>query len=221
MNDANAQTDSPQDREITFGVLSAVEHDAAVTQRSVARELNIALGLANAYVKRCVRKGLIKVNQIPPNRYLYYLTPQGFAEKTRLSAEYLTSSFTFFRRARNQCAELLTHCQRRQWRRVALLGPSELAEIAVLCNSDIGLELIAIMGDGDARTRFAGVPAVTNLAAAGAVDAVLVTDLENAQELFGKLKAILPEERILTPALLRVVRVGPPPAKRGKRRKKA
>lgn len=219
MNDANAPTDSPQDREITFGVLTAVENDAAVTQRSVARELNIALGLANAYVKRCVRKGLIKVNQIPPNRYLYYLTPQGFAEKTRLSTEYLTSSFTFFRKARNQCAELLQQCQRRQWRRIALLGASELAEIAALCNSDVGLELIAIVGDGDARARFAGLPTAPNLAAAGDIDAVIVTDLENAQEWFGKLKEILPEDRILTPNLLRVVRIGTPPAKRKRKRK--
>ena len=46
---------------ITLQLLSAVEENDAVTQRSMAQDLGIALGLANAYLKRCVRKGLIKV----------------------------------------------------------------------------------------------------------------------------------------------------------------
>ena len=49
-----------------------------MTQRSMANELGIALGMANAYIKRCIRKGFIKVRQIPSNRYAYYLTPTGF-----------------------------------------------------------------------------------------------------------------------------------------------
>ena len=118
--------------EITLGLLNAVHDNSAITQRSVARDLGIALGLANAYLKRCIRKGYIKVQQIPSNRYAYYLTPQGFAEKTRLTADYLTYSFTFFRRAREQCAAALEECERRSWRRVALAGASELSEILTL-----------------------------------------------------------------------------------------
>src|SRR5438105_15459112 len=95
----NDQRD-PENEDIVLGVLDVVERDPSVTQRSVARELGIALGLANAYLKRCVRKGLIKVSQVPRRRYAYFLTPQGFAEKSRLTATYLAHSFSFFRRAR-------------------------------------------------------------------------------------------------------------------------
>ena len=101
-----APSESATETEITLGLLNAVHDNSAVTQRTVARELGIALGLANAYLKRCVKKGLIKVSQVPPNRYAYYLTPQGFAEKSRLTAEYLSYSFTFFRRAREQFPSL-------------------------------------------------------------------------------------------------------------------
>ena len=87
-------------------VLSAVERDSRITQRSLSRELGIALGLANAYLKRCAKKGLIKIRQVPLNRYAYYLTPKGFAEKSRLTAEYLAVSFNFFRDAREQCTRL-------------------------------------------------------------------------------------------------------------------
>ena len=49
--------------EIVLGVLDVVEKNSKVTQRWVAGELGIALGLANAYLKRCVRKGLIRVSR--------------------------------------------------------------------------------------------------------------------------------------------------------------
>ena len=55
---------------ITLGLLDAVGTNSSVTQRLVAGELGIALGLANAYLKRCVRKGLIKVQHVPANRIL-------------------------------------------------------------------------------------------------------------------------------------------------------
>ena len=37
-------------------------------------------------------KGLVKIKNLPKNRYLYYLTPEGFTERTKLTAEYLKSS---------------------------------------------------------------------------------------------------------------------------------
>ena len=55
---------SEDETKITLGLLNAVEANSALTQRTMASELGIALGLANAYLKRCVRKGLIKVQHI-------------------------------------------------------------------------------------------------------------------------------------------------------------
>ncbi|MEQ8695593.1 MAG: winged helix-turn-helix transcriptional regulator [Bauldia litoralis] len=193
------------DTEITLGVLDAVDSNASVTQRSMAKELGIALGLANSYLKRCVRKGWIKVNQAPPNRYAYYLTPKGFAEKSRLTAEYLSSSFTFFRRARGECEDALAHCVQHEWRRVALVGRSELAETAALCNSEFGLDLVLVDADGE-ETRFFGLPVVPSLDAAGAIDAALVTDLGRPQAAYESLADRLDPRRIFTASVLKVRR---------------
>src|SRR5438552_1458528 len=106
-------------------MLNAVEENSVLTQRSLARELGIALGLANAYLKRCVTKGLIKVSHAPANRYAYYLTPKGFAEKSRLTAQYLALSFDFFRLALSQYRALFAECEGRQWSRIALCGGGE------------------------------------------------------------------------------------------------
>jgi DNA-binding MarR family transcriptional regulator len=204
--DAQPPAPAGQETEITLGVLDAVEQNARVTQRSVASELGIALGLANAYLKRCVRKGLIKVKQIPPNRYLYYLTPKGFAEKSRLTAEYIGSSFTFFRRARAQLEDAMRQCHDKGWRRVALCGTGEFTDIAALCNADFQLELVVVAPKAGARV--AGLPAFPELGAAGPVAAAIVTDVAAPQAAFTALLAHLPPERILTPRLLRISRNG-------------
>ena len=123
---------SDPDSAVTLSVLDAVDENSRITQRGLAKELGIALGLANAYLKRCIGKGWIKVTQIPANRYAYYLTPQGFSEKSRLAAEYLTYSFSYFRRARAECEGLMSDAAARGWTRLVLAGCSELTEIAAM-----------------------------------------------------------------------------------------
>ena len=91
----------------TLGVLSAVEADSRVTQRSLASELGIALGLTNSYFKKCIDKGLVKIKQVPANRYAYYLTPRGFSEKSRLTTEYFKTSFSFYRRAKKDLINIV------------------------------------------------------------------------------------------------------------------
>src|ERR1700751_511994 len=95
-----------ENERIVLGLLSSVESDGERSQRRIASELGIALGLVNAYLKRCVKKGLVKVHDAPARRYAYYLPPQGFAEKSRLTVQYLSHSFSFFRKAKDDCTEV-------------------------------------------------------------------------------------------------------------------
>jgi DNA-binding MarR family transcriptional regulator len=183
------------DPEIVLGLLASIERDSGVTQRRLAGELGIALGLANAYLRRCVRKGLVKMSQVPLNRYAYYLTPQGFAEKSRLTAEYLAVSFNFFRRARTDCGELLDDCAAAGWRRAALYGAGELAEIAVLSAGESQVEIVCVIDSQQAGRRCGGLPAVADIPAAQALagpvplDGLILTDTQAPQACFDELIA--------------------------------
>jgi DNA-binding MarR family transcriptional regulator len=185
--------------EVVLALLDAVERDPAVTQRSVARELGIALGLANAYLRRCIRKGLIKVGQVPPRRYAYYLTPQGFSEKSRLTAEYLAHSFSFFRRARAQCGNLFSEAVARGHRRVALVGEGDLAEIASLVAHANAVEIAGIVGAAGSSDLIK-----ERLAALGPVDAVLITALADSRGAYEAAVAAIGPERVYAPELLRL-----------------
>src|SRR3984885_1692133 len=142
---------------IVLGLLSSVESDGARSQRRIAAELGIALGLVNAYLKRCVKKGLVKVGDAPARRYAYYLTPQGFAEKSRLTVQYLSDSFSFFRKAKDDCTCLFKEAAALGFCRLVLAGKADLAEIAILCAVEMGATVVAVVDARDEGSRFVGV----------------------------------------------------------------
>lgn len=190
--------------QILLGVLAAVERDANTSQRGISRELDVALGLANAYLKRCVRKGLIKIKQVPRRRYVYYLTPQGFAEKSRLAGQYFSASFTFFRRARAQMSDLMGVCARLGWHRIAFAGISELAEVGVICAHDFPIKVVGVVEPSRAGEIFCGLPVNASVSECGPVDAVIITDLVNPESMCRAIGGEIGTERILAPRLLQI-----------------
>ena len=197
-----------EDPAIVVRLLSAIERDSGLTQRRLSQELGIALGLANTYLRRCVRKGLVKMGQVPMRRYAYYLTPKGFSEKSRLTAEYLTVSLDFFRRARRECTALLAHAHGRLWVRVALFGAGDLAEVAILSASEAGIDIVAVVDAERQGGVCAGRPIVADLASiADGVDAVMITAVADLQQQLDRATAQmaalgLNAERLLVPTLL-------------------
>ena len=198
------QEERPGDDEIVLGLLDAVHEDSRVSQRSLASELGIALGLTNAYLKRCVRKGLVKVRKAPPNRYAYYLTPKGFTEKSQLTARYLGRSFSFYRTARNEIDGLLGTCASRQWTRLSLCGPGELAEIAILCATQHPVRFVQVFAPHARAASFMGLPLVGRVEEFAAADAFLITDMKRPQVMFDLIEAQAGAGHVIAPRLLKI-----------------
>jgi len=188
--------------EITLSVLNAVERNSRVTQRDVAKNIGIALGLTNAYLKRCIKKGLIKVQQVPANRYAYYLTPKGFAEKSRLTGEFLSQGFQFFRLTRSQLVEIFENLQRRKWSNVVLHGLTDISEIAVLCASNFQIKIVGIVDKSSSLNNYAGIPIVSDTEELSSFDAIVITDLGNPEVTLKRLKKKFPLYRIFAPQIL-------------------
>jgi DNA-binding MarR family transcriptional regulator len=191
-----------KEQSLTLEILETIDNKSDVTQRHLADSLGVALGLANSYLKRCVRKGLIKIEQAPANRYLYYLTPRGFAEKSRLTAEYLSASFDFYRRASASCTNVLQKCREQHYKTVLLCGISELAEIASLRASEQGIRIAGVL-DRDSRLHeFVGIPVRTALDGDRDFDACILTAINAPADLLAIIEKQVEKDRILIPDIL-------------------
>jgi DNA-binding MarR family transcriptional regulator len=192
-----------ENERIVLDLLTSVEQDGDRSQRHIAAELGIAVGLVNAYLKRCVRKGLVKVRDAPARRYAYYLTPHGFAEKSRLTVEYLSESFSFFRLAKADCAHVFDAAKACGFSRLVLAGKSDLAEVAILCAVDAAAKIVAIVDSRSDETKFLGIDVVKSYAdVKEKFDAVIVTDVTQANLSFNRAVESCGSECVLAPALL-------------------
>jgi DNA-binding MarR family transcriptional regulator len=198
----NSPTHGSNDR-IVLGLLTSVDSNGARSQRHIAAELDIALGLVNAYLKRSIKKGLVKVSQAPARRYAYYLTPQGFSEKSRLTVKYLSSSFSLFRKAKEDFAKVFDLAHARGMERIVLVGKSDLCEIAILCAVDRPITIVAVVDPDADVPRFISVNVARSYAdVAEAFDGVVVTDLTRAKDAFDDAIATYGAQKVLAPDLL-------------------
>ena len=179
-------------------LLNEVERNAAVTQRSLSKNLGVALGLTNLYLKRLARKGYIKITTIPRNRIKYLLTPRGMAEKSRLTYLYMQYSLSYYRDMRQRLKVVLTGLARAGAKRIVICGTGELAELAYISLREMDLTLVGFV-DGDQGTFLSyplwPIEALPNWE----FDAVLIADLEEAKKIQARLvHAGVPREKITT-----------------------
>lgn len=178
------------EQKVMVHLLTEIESNPSFTQRGLASELGIALGLMNQYLKSCVTKGWVRASQISPRRITYFLTPEGFKEKSQMVKGYLARSLTFFRDAKTQCNIVFEVCQQKGWQKIALVGDGDLAEIAQLVAQGCGLCVDLVGLDMDLRIY----------------DAVLVTDVMNPQGTYDSLKDKVESYRVLVLPLLHISR---------------
>jgi DNA-binding MarR family transcriptional regulator len=139
-------------------ILDELSNNDSLTQRDLSSRLGIALGLVNSYIKNLVAKGYITVKTIPTKRYAYYLTPKGFAEKTRLTYDLLHDYTRIYREARSNLKNLFHDLQAAGVKKIVLAGADEVAEIAYISLQETNLELIDVVDDAAAGKNFFGRP---------------------------------------------------------------
>lgn len=178
------------EQKLLVHLFSEVERNPYFTQRGLASDLGIALGLMNQYLKRCVTKGWIRASQVSPKRIKYFLTPEGFIEKSNMVTDYLARSLTFFRDSRSQCETALAICLQASWLNIGLVGAGDLADIAKLVALGTGINATVIDIQADLSKY----------------DAVLVTDIINPQKTYDAIKNQIPHQKLLILDLLHISR---------------
>lgn len=191
-----------KDMDITLPLLQTIDAQHDISQRRLAERLGVALGLANSFIKNCIKKGLIKVEQIPANRYLYYLTPQGFAEKSRLTARYLSNQFTFYRAASAACRKCFAYCHEKKWQEVMLAGVNELAEIAMVQAVHENIQILGIFDSDYEQPFFLQMKVYDSLSKIPENTVMLITDLQALEQYKEIASLSIKIKHILIPQIL-------------------
>lgn len=137
----------PKDELREFQLLSEIEKSPHLSQRTLSKRLGIALGLTNLCIKRLVKKGYIKISNVDNRRINYLITPEGIAEKTRLSYEYLKSTISFFGKVRKIIVKDFQKLEAEGHRKLVFYGAGEEAEIAYISLHQTDLSLVGVVDD--------------------------------------------------------------------------
>ena len=175
----------------TLKILEQVQNGRSPSQRALAGELNISLGLVNSFIKRLVRKGFVKITTIPKKRIKYILTPRGAAEKSRLTYLYIQYSYNFYREARQKLRDLCTDLERQGISRIVFYGAEDLAEIAYVSLQETSIQLVAVVDDTKVGTRFLKLRVMDPAElTAIAYDRILLTTINSRNSILNNLSKI-------------------------------
>ncbi len=150
----NKQKTGNHDNYKSLLLLDEISKGENLSQRDLSKKLNIALGLVNSYIKNLISKGYITIKTIPSKRYAYYLTPKGFAEKSRLTYYLLQDYTRIFREARRDFSKLFGQLIEDGTKKVVFAGVDEVAEIAYLSLQEANLELVGVFDNHKAGHTF-------------------------------------------------------------------
>jgi DNA-binding MarR family transcriptional regulator len=172
----------------TLKLLEKVDNDGTPSQRDLARDLNISLGLVNSFIKRLAKKGYFKIGHLPKNRVRYILTPRGVAEKSRLTYEYIQYSFKFYRDARQKLRDLYAELETQGVLRIVFYGADDLAEIAYISLQQSRIELVAVVDDDSIGKKFMQFTvAHPDRIASLWFDRILIATINSTEPIFGKI----------------------------------
>lgn len=89
---------STGDSEKEHQLLSFLHQNESTSQRKIASGTGLSLATVNILLKRMIKRGLIKIEQLNRRNLRYILTPKGLTEKSRFTYNYVIYSYRLINR---------------------------------------------------------------------------------------------------------------------------
>ncbi len=119
-----------ESRDLTL--LTNIEHQPDATQADLAAQLGVAVGTVNWHIKRLVSKGYVKLMRAERKKLRYIITPEGLAQRARLTVDYIDQQFLLYRRVRNKVKDIVIKLQAENVKGVRIIGEGDVADICRL-----------------------------------------------------------------------------------------
>ncbi len=184
-----------------FHLLEEISKDSGASQRKLSELLGVALGVTNACLKKMAKKGYIKIKGVNHKRISYFLTPEGFSEKTRLTYHFLEYTVHYYIDLKKNLTSRLDLISKEGIKSVVYYGAGDVMEVAFVISHETNLELVGIIDDDKEKQgknmfgfTIQGPEAIKELKP----DAIIVTSIRYRDNILNGLK--LDEELSKIPA---------------------
>lgn len=173
-------------------LLEEISMDSSASQRKLSERLGVALGVTNACLKKMAKKGHIKIKGINHKRISYFLTPEGFSEKTRLTYHFLEYTVHYYIDLKKNLAEKLDSISKQGVKRAVFYGAGDVMEVAFVISHESDIELLGIIDDDKAKQgtkkfnfTIGGPEAIKDLNP----DAIIITSMRYKDKIIDKINA--------------------------------
>ena len=137
-------------------ILKSVDANPCLNNRKAASKLGVSVKLAHKILTNMVGKGYLSIKKENSRNWHYFLTPNGFMEKARLTMSFFQFSMQFYKDARRKSAQLCRNLAENNRHSVILLGTGELAEITYLGIQEWKLEIVTVIDPDGLNENFMG-----------------------------------------------------------------
>ncbi len=87
-------------------VLNILASGDNLSQRDIAKKTGISLGLVNLLIKKCAKKGLLKIERLNSRNIRYIVTPSGIKEMTKKTIDYVKKSYRAIQEIQGKVLEI-------------------------------------------------------------------------------------------------------------------
>lgn len=132
-----------------LSLLEELEKNPEISQRMLAQKIGVALGVINASLRTMSAKGWIRTAGFDHRRQTHFLTPEGAAEKMRLSAHLASWRLQQYGVLKEMITGTLCDMENKGVERVVFYGVSAEMEVTYIALQERNLKLVGIVEDDD------------------------------------------------------------------------
>jgi DNA-binding MarR family transcriptional regulator len=133
-------------------ILNTISEQENISQRKISNNVDISVGMVNIFLKKLVKKGLIKIKKTSNKKSLkYILTTDGFSERFKYNMYYLKKNLQYFSNAKKTLLYKLTELADSGIREIYIHGTDDWSEIIYLTVKNFNFNLLGFV-NGDTKS---------------------------------------------------------------------
>lgn len=185
----------------TLLLLEAIDNEECLSQRDLAKKLNISLGMVNTIIKSLLDRGFFKIDTHPKSKVKYVLTSTGVSGKADLAIRYISHLISIYQETKTRIQTRLDKLYEEGVRKLALYGSDAVSEITcMLPVNNPYQEIVAIIDDEKEGQNVNGVAICSEKDLKKlSFDAIIITETENLLKVKKKIIDIhIPAHKIVS-----------------------